>query len=75
MTFHEHLNTWLQLFKGRITLFGGFRVWLECAHSLVQEEILKFLNRLQLSDSVLSNGKVIQPLNWGLDGSQSFGTL
>ena len=38
----------------------GFRtlpkLWLECSYSLVQEEILKSLHRLKLSDSDLSTG-------------------
>ena len=38
-------------------LHSQTKLWLEYAYSLVHEEILKSLHRLEPSDSVLSTGK------------------
>ena len=45
------------LCRARVRCKAGVIVlWLECAYSLVQEEILKSLHRLKLTDSDLSTG-------------------
>ena len=41
----------------KVFVHSQTKLWLECSYSLVQEEILKSLHRLKLSDSDLSTGK------------------